>query len=247
MIREDFLNRKSMDKINIRGVELFPFSSRNQLADYVCSHPGILVAINAEKIINSTEQTRNIINRNIGYCDGAGPQMALRRMGYPDAIKVAGCELWLSLIERFYKEKTFYLIGAKQAVIDETVRKLHAEFPGINIVGYRNGYITTSEDKAAVIADVVAKKPDVVFVAMGSPKQELFMEEMLRQHKAIYQGLGGSFDVYTGRVKRAPQWWIDHRVEWLYRLVNQPSRIRRQAKLVKFAWWIATNKFSKNR
>ncbi len=236
-----------MDKINIRGVELFPFSSRNQLADYVCSHPGILVAINAEKIINSTEQTRNIINRNIGYCDGAGPQMALRRMGYPDAIKVAGCELWLSLIERFYKEKTFYLIGAKQAVIDETVRKLHAEFPGINIVGYRNGYITTSEDKAAVIADVVAKKPDVVFVAMGSPKQELFMEEMLRQHKAIYQGLGGSFDVYTGRVKRAPQWWIDHRVEWLYRLVNQPSRIRRQAKLVKFAWWIATNKFSKNR
>lgn len=236
-----------MDKINIRGVELFPFSSRNQLADYVCSHPGILVAINAEKIINSTEQTRNIINRNIGYCDGAGPQMALRRMGYPDAIKVAGCELWLSLIERFYKEKTFYLIGAKQAVIDETVRKLHAEFPGINIVGYRNGYITTSEDKAAVIADVVAKKPDVVFVAMGSPKQELFMEEMLRQHKAIYQGLGGSFDVYTGRAKRAPQWWIDHRVEWLYRLVNQPSRIRRQAKLVKFAWWIATNKFSKNR
>lgn len=236
-----------MDKINIRGVELFPFSSRNQLADYVCSHPGILVAINAEKIINSTEQTRNIINRNIGYCDGAGPQMALRRMGYPDAIKVAGCELWLLLIERFYKEKTFYLIGAKQAVIDETVRKLHAEFPGINIVGYRNGYITTSEDKAAVIADVVAKKPDVVFVAMGSPKQELFMEEMLRQHKAIYQGLGGSFDVYTGRVKRAPQWWIDHRVEWLYRLVNQPSRIRRQAKLVKFAWWIATNKFSKNR
>lgn len=245
MIREDFLNRKSMDKINIRGVELFPFSSRNQLADYVCSHPGILVAINAEKIINSTEQTRNIINRNIGYCDGAGPQMALRRMGYPDAIKVAGCELWLSLIERFYKEKTFYLIGAKQPVIDETVRKLHTKFPGINIVGYRNGYITTSEEKAAVIADVVAKKPDVVFVAMGSPKQELFMEEMFRQHKAIYQGLGGSFDVYTGRVKRAPQWWIDHRVEWLYRLVNQPSRIKRQAKLVKFAWWIATNKFSK--
>lgn len=232
-----------MKKVNIRGVELFPFSSRNQLADYVNSNPGILVAINAEKIINSTEQTRNIINRNIGYCDGAGPQMALRRMGYPDAIKVAGCELWLSLVKKYYNEKTFYLIGAKQSVIDETVIKLKAEFKGINIVGYRNGYIKTDEEKAAVIADIVAKKPDVVFVAMGSPKQELLMEEMLSQHKAIYQGLGGSFDVYTGHVKRAPQWWIDHHVEWLYRLINQPQRIKRQVKLVKFVWWIARNKF----
>ena len=78
---------------------------------------------------------------------------------------------------------------------------------------------------------------------MGSPKQELLMEEMLRQHKAIYQGLGGSFDVFTGHVKRAPQWWIDHKVEWLYRLINQPSRIKRQIKLVRFAWWIVANKF----
>lgn len=232
-----------MNKVNVRGVEIFPFSSRDQLADYVNSNPGILVAINAEKIINSTEQTRSIINRNIGYCDGAGAQMALQRKGYPDAIKVAGCELWLSLIGKFYKEKTFYLVGAKQVVIDATVEKLRKEFKGINIVGYRNGYIKTDEEKAAIIADIVAKKPDIVFVAMGSPKQELLMEEMLRQHKAIYQGLGGSFDVFTGHVKRAPQWWIDHKVEWLYRLINQPSRIKRQIKLVRFAWWIVANKF----
>ena len=64
-----------MNKVNVRGVEIFPFSSRDQLADYVNSNPGILVAINAEKIINSTEQTRSIINRNIGYCDGAGAQI----------------------------------------------------------------------------------------------------------------------------------------------------------------------------
>lgn len=232
-----------MNKVNVRGVEIFPFSSRDQLADYVNSNPGILVAINAEKIINSTEQTRSIINRNLGYCDGAGAQMALQRKGYPDAIKVAGCELWLSLIGKFYKEKTFYLVGAKQVVIGATVEKLRKEFKGINIVGYRNGYIKTDEEKAAVIADIVAKKPDIVFVAMGSPKQELLMEEMLRQHKAIYQGLGGSFDVFTGHVKRAPQWWIDHKVEWLYRLINQPSRIKRQIKLVRFAWWIVANKF----
>ena len=85
-----------------------------------------------------------------------------------------------------------------------------------------------------MIADIVTRKPDVVFVAMGSPKQELLMEEMFQQHIAIYQGLGGSFDVYTGNVKRAPKWWIDHNLEFAYRLVKQPSRIKRQIHLIRF-------------
>lgn len=232
-----------MNKVNLRGVELYPFTSRTQIAEYVNEHPGILVAINAEKILNATDQTRGIINRNIGYCDGAGPQMALRSLGYKDAIKIAGCELWLSIIGQYYGEKTFYLVGAKQEVIEETVAKLRKEYEGIRIIGYRNGYLTSDADKNALIADIAEKKPEVVFVAMGSPKQELLMEEMLEQHKAIYQGLGGSFDVYMGHVKRAPKWWIDHNVEWLYRLLNQPERIKRQVILVKFAWWIVTKKF----
>ena len=69
---------------------------------------------------------------------------------------------------------------------------------------------------------------------MGSPKQELLMEEMMERHPAIYQGLGGSFDVYTGAVKRAPAWWVRHNLEFLYRLLRQPSRIRRQIHLVSF-------------
>lgn len=71
-------------------------------------------------------------------------------------------------------------------------------------MNYRNGYLKTPEERKALIEDIAEKKPDVVFVAMGSPKQELLMEEMLERHPAIYQGLGGSFDVYTGAVKRAP-------------------------------------------
>lgn len=89
-------------------------------------------------------------------------------------------------------------------------------------------------EKQALLDDIAAKKPDVVFVAMGSPKQELLMEEMLERHEAIYQGLGGSFDVYTGHVERAPKWWVDHNLEFAYRLVRQPSRIKRQIYLVKF-------------
>ena len=80
-------------------------------------------------------------------------------------------------------------------------------------------------------------KPDVVFVAMGSPKQELLMEEMAKLHPAIYQGLGGSFDVYTGNVARAPEWWVKHNLEWAYRLVKQPSRIKRQIHLIRF-WFL---------
>lgn len=230
------------EKVSIHGVELYPFTSENQIAEFAGRHTGILVAINAEKILNATAETRSIINRNIGYCDGAGPQIMLHSMGYKDAIKIAGCELWLSLTARLYKEKTFYLVGARQDVIDKTVAKLKAEYEGIRIVGYRNGYISTDEERRKLLDDIVEKRPDIVFVAMGSPLQELLMEEMLSRHKAIYQGLGGSFDIYVGNASRAPRWWIDHNLEWLYRLILQPSRIKRQVKLIRFLWWIISTK-----
>lgn len=231
-----------MDKISLNGVEIFPFNSKEQLLHYVDIHKGILVAINAEKILHATEQTRAIINRNIGYCDGAGAQIALKQKGYKEACKVPGCELWLKIIARFYQEKTFYLIGGKQQVIEETVEQLRTEYEGIRIVSYRNGYINTEEEKQQLIDDIVAKKPDVVFVAMGSPKQELLMEDIRQHHDAIFQGLGGSFDVYTGHVQRAPKWWVEHNLEFAYRLIREPKRIKRQIHLVKYAWWLITKK-----
>ena len=223
------------NRVEVNGVKIHPFSTFDSLLEYVNGRKGILVAINAEKILHATDQTRSIINRNIGYCDGVGAVMALKKRGYNDVVKIPGCELWLKIIASLYKEgKTFYLVGGKQEVIEQTVDKLKTEFPGIQIVAYRNGYIKTNEERNALIDDIAQKKPDVVFVAMGSPKQELLMEEMLRRHAAIYQGLGGSFDVYTGNVKRAPKWWVDHSLEWAYRLVKQPSRIKRQIHLVRF-------------
>lgn len=223
------------ERITLNGVKVFPFTSFQQLLDYVSGRKGILVAINAEKILHATPQTREIINRNIGYCDGAGAVMALKRHGVGGAVKLPGCELWLKIIASLYRSgKTFYLVGGKQEVIDATVEKLRQEYAGIRIVGHRNGYLRTPEERQALIDDVAQQRPDVVFVAMGSPKQELLMEEMLERHPAIYQGLGGSFDVYTGAVKRAPKWWVEHNLEFLYRLIKQPSRIKRQIHLLKF-------------
>ncbi len=122
---------------------------------------------------------------------------------------------------------------------------LRQDFEGIQIVGYRNGYLKSDEERMAVIDDVVAKKPDVVFVAMGSPAQELLMSDMMKLHPAIYQGLGGSFDVYTGRVKRAPLWWQKHNVEFLYRFLKQPQRYKREYYRLKFLVWMLMGKFKK--
>ena len=140
------------------------------------------------------------------------------------------------------KGKTFYLIGSKQPVIEKTVTQLKEDFPGIRIAGYRNGYIQAEIEQKELIEEIKRKRPDVVFVAMGSPKQELLMEEMHQAHPAIYQGLGGSFDVYTGNVKRAPEWWVKHNIEFAYRLLKQPSRIKRQIHLIKFLILVKTGK-----
>ncbi len=222
------------NRVTLNGVKVHPFKTFDEILGYVEKNKGILVAINAEKILHATDQTRDIINRNIGYCDGYGAVMALKKYGY-DAVKIPGCELWLKIISALYPSgKSFYLVGGKQEVIDSTVEKLRQEYPGINISNYRNGYFQTDEDKQNLLNDIADKKPDVVFVAMGSPKQELLMEDMSKLHPAIYQGLGGSFDVYIGKVERAPKWWVDHNLEWAYRLLKQPSRIKRQIHLVRF-------------
>ncbi|MBO3115789.1 WecB/TagA/CpsF family glycosyltransferase [Winogradskyella sp. DF17] len=218
----------------LNGVQTFAPESRDALVDYAMENHKIMVAVNAEKILHATDESRALINRNLGYPDGIGAVWALQKKGHNTAVKIPGCELWLHLIQRYYKDKTFYLVGAKQEVIEATVTQLNIDFPEIHICNYRNGYLKTEAEEQALIADIKMHQPDVVFVAMGSPKQELLMERIQQEHAAVYQGLGGSFDVYTGNVKRAPRWWVAHNLEWAYRLVKQPSRIKRQIHLLRF-------------
>lgn len=232
------------ERIELNGMKVFPFSSAKDLLSYVEGHKGILVAVNAEKVTKATDETRAIVNNNIGYADGAGVVVAMHKMGRPEAVRIAGCDLWLDIIRESYKEKSFYLVGGKQVVIDETIEKLKKDYPGINIVGYRNGYIKTDEERETLISDVAEKKPDVIYVAMGSPKQEILMADMMKRHQAIYQGLGGSFDVYTGRVKRAPLWWQKHNLEFLYRFLKQPQRYKREYYRLKFLYWLIIGKYN---
>jgi UDP-N-acetyl-D-mannosaminouronate:lipid I N-acetyl-D-mannosaminouronosyltransferase len=231
-----------MNYTDIGGLKVFSFASRSELIEYVDKEKKSLIAVNAEKILHADEQTKELINNNIGYPDGAGAVMALKRKGFKSSIKIPGCELWLDIVSHFNKSKTFYLVGAKQEVIDATVTKLQTEFPGIKIVGYRNGFISSEAEKSALIEDICKYQPQIVFIAMGSPKQELLMQELQVLNPAIYQGLGGSFDVYVGRVNRAPTWWVRRNLEWAYRLYKQPWRIKRQIHLVRFFFDVIFNR-----
>lgn len=232
-----------MNNTVINGIKVYSFSTRQDLINFVTGEKKSLIAINAEKILHATDQTRDLINKNIGYADGIGAVWALKKKGFKNTIKIPGCELWLDIVAHYQQTGTFYLVGATQEVLDKTLEKLKTEFVGINIVGYRNGYIKTEEEQQKLIKTIATLTPDIVFVAMGSPKQEILMQEMQQQHKAIYQGLGGSFDVYVGNVERAPTWWVENNLEWAYRLVKQPARIKRQIHLLKFAWLLFLNRF----
>ena len=212
----------------------FAPTSRQELMKYAFDNHKIMVAVNAEKILHASDESRALINRNLGYPDGIGAVWALQKKGADNVVKIPGCELWLDVVQNYHQTKSFYLVGGKQDIIEATVDKLKSEFEAINICNFRNGYIKAETEELSLIEDIKKHKPDVVFVAMGSPKQEQLMERIQKSHQAVYQGLGGSFDVYVGSVNRAPEWWVKNNMEWTYRLLSQPSRIKRQIHLIRF-------------
>ncbi len=232
-----------MENRYINGIKVYAPRSANELIDFAFSKTGILIAVNAEKLANSNSDTRRITNNNIGYPDGIGAVFALKRKGLNYSSKIAGCELWLEIIDRYHDSKSFFLVGGEENIIKMTVKKLKSDYPNINIVGYRDGFLHNKNDKNNLIKDICKSKPDVVFIAMGSPIQELLMEELMKSHEALYQGLGGSFDIHVGKLSRAPAWFIKNNLEWFFRLLQEPKRLKRQLPLIKFLFLVWRGRF----
>jgi UDP-N-acetyl-D-mannosaminouronate:lipid I N-acetyl-D-mannosaminouronosyltransferase len=166
--------------------------------------------------------------------------MVLKQKGL-EAIKIPGAEFWLDIVEKFYRQKSFYLVGSTQEVIEMTIKKLEHNYPGILIKGYRNGFLNEL-DKEILIEEFQKKRPEIVFIAQGSPRQEYFMDELIKIHPALYMGLGGSFDVFCGLKKRAPKFFLNFNLEWFYRLISEPTRFKRQMVLIKFFILLKGNK-----
>ena len=218
----------------LNGIKTYAPESADDLMFNAVSKKKILFAINAEKIMNLDTEYKRIIDNHLGYPDGFGAIWLLKKKGIYGAKKIAGCELWLKLIKKYKSSKTFYFIGAKQEVIEKTIKMLKTQFTNINILAFRNGYFNNKEDYDNLKNDIMLKSPDIIFVAQGSPKQEKLINDLYRIHRATYMGLGGSFDVYVGQVDRAPTWMIKNNMEWLYRLLKDPIRFMRQRVLISF-------------
>ena len=233
----------------LRGLKLIGWRNMQHALDYLYADgnlkPGTLVAINAEKMLTLEDnaEVRELINAaEFKYADGISVVRSVRKK-YPEAnvSRVAGADLWEALMARAGDEGTpVFLVGGKPEVMAETVEKLRKQW-NVNLVGTQDGYFTP-EERQALFERIHESGAKIVTVAMGSPKQEILMRDCRLVHPdALYMGVGGTYDVFTGHVKRAPKMWQNLGLEWLYRLLSQPSRIKRQLRLLRYLRWHYTN------
>lgn len=158
--------------------------------------------------------------------DGVSVVRAMRQMGYPVTERIAGIDLAEYLIlSAGEKGKSVYLLGAKEDVVSTLAMRCKEKFPSMEL-NFHDGY---QGDKDVIFIEEIKKQaPDVIIVALGVPAQELLIARHYEQfHKGIFIGVGGSFDVLSGKKKRAPQVFLRTGTEWLYRIVTEPFRIRR--------------------
>lgn len=172
--------------------------------------------------------------------DGAGLVWAARRLGKPVAERVAGFDLMHRLFALGARHGwRFYLLGATQETIEAARDRILADYPGVVIAGCRNGYFTAEEDER-VVKEIVESAPDVLLVGRSTLLQDPWIAAHREKLKIpVMMGVGGSFDVLSGRLTRAPLWMQRLGLEWLHRLLQEPSRIRRMTALPKFAWEVA--------
>lgn len=236
-----------MYKYPIDGIMITGYPSLSDaVEDIVTNYVGICssaTAVNPEKIMISRQDQflrSSLCTSEICYPDGIGVVNLLNKKSGKSFSRIPGCELWESLmVSAADRQVPVFLIGGTPAVIDETVKKLK-DTVCANIVGSSHGYF---EDDHFLISQIINSGAKIVSVAMGSPRQELFIDKCRSQKiDAFFMGVGGTYDVYTGNVKRAPKLFRDNGFEWLYRLIVQPRRIFRQFNLIKFYFLSFFNK-----
>ena len=211
--------------------------------------PRTILAVNPEKIMKAQSDPvlrDTLTEAGLVIPDGIGVVYAVRLLWKEHIDRVAGADLMPEICaqasQRGYR---VFLFGAAPDVNAQAVAALRQRYPGINIVGHRDGYIK-DEQMPELIDAINASRAQVLFVALGSPRQELWMEKYLPslQHVRVCQGVGGTFDVIAGRVHRAPAIVRRANLEWLYRLITQPKRAYRQAVIPKFTLAVFRAKLS---
>jgi N-acetylglucosaminyldiphosphoundecaprenol N-acetyl-beta-D-mannosaminyltransferase len=205
-----------------------------------------IITLNAEIIYQAqfNQHLKELINSaDLVTPDGAGIVWAAGYLGEPVPERVTGIDLMLEICKQArHNGWRIFLLGGTPGVADEAADKLREKYANINIVGTHHGYFK-EEEKAHVLEIVRQAEPDIIFVALGAPRQEFWIrahQESLPVKVAV--GVGGSFDVVSGRVKRAPVWMQKLKLEWLARLIKEPWRFKRMLSLPKFVLMVIRSK-----
>ena len=167
--------------------------------------------------------------------DGVGTLLAAKINGIDITEKIAGIEVMNMLLEEARdKNLKVFLLGAKEEILIKCKEKIKESYDGIDIVGSNNGFFDL-DNCDDLIEKINESKADILFVAMGAPRQEVFIEKYKdKLYCKIFMGVGGSFDVFAGNVNRAPQFMINIGMEWFYRVAKEPWRIKRLGSIPKF-------------
>lgn len=232
----------------ILGVRVGNFTYDRLLAEVdrvmVQGRQAMIVAINPEKVVKAQtdEALKELLNEaEMPIADGIGVVLASRWWGGKVRERVTGVETMLHLCRHAAaRGYPVFLLGAKPGVAEKAARILQSRYPGLQVAGTQHGYF---DDDREVVERINRSGARILFVAMGSPRQEYW----IRKHRddlapRILQGVGGSLDVICGHIPRAPEWMQRMGLEWLYRLFKEPSRWRRQLALPKFLWLVLTRK-----
>lgn len=212
---------RNLVKLQGFNIDTFTFDEALQYAE-----KGQVVTINPEMILSARRNAdfAEIINSaELVIPDGIGVQLGLKILGH-NVRRIAGIEFGRKLIDKFASQPTAF-VGAKPEIITKAVENLKKEVPNLNAVYVQDGYF---KDDDRVLDELTAANPKLVLVALGSPKQEIFISKAKNLlPNALFIGLGGSFDVWSGVVERAPEIWQKLGLEWLYRTVKEPKRFKR--------------------
>ncbi len=193
---------------------------------------GYLVAINAEKIQRFSKDPMMksiILNSVLPYPDGAGAVLGLKWLHGASSDKV---NMPIMALEAADKARLqVFIVGAEEKNHEMAVKVIKSTYPNIDLVGHLHGY----QSKDRIISEVLSSKPQIILIAMGSPRQEELATELMALAKSgVAIGCGGALDILSGEIRRAPTFMIENNLEWLYRLCKQPWRLKRQLFLPMF-------------
>ena len=188
-----------------------------------------LMGVNADKInsLNTNHRLKEIINGcGIINADGASVVLASRFLKKPLPERVAGIDLMQKLVDVSEKKGySIYLLGAKQQVVEKTAQVLKGKHKYLNILGIHNGYFE-QQDWKEISEELKKLCPDIVFIGITSPLKEYLIEYLHNDgNKSVFMGVGGSFDVISGNIPRAPLWMQKTNLEWLFRVMQEPRRL----------------------